>query len=84
MIKNIITFIILASFALMRNLLITRDLNVISGWITNMKGVAERSSVFASEIFTAISPIPDIIHMKCYIGFNPTTFLSTDGNNKEK
>ena len=27
-----------------------------------MKGVAEQSSVFASEIFTAISPIPAIIH----------------------
>ena len=29
-----------------------------------MKGVAERSSVFASEIFTTISPIPFQIHIK--------------------
>ena len=28
----------------------------------NMKGVVERSSVFASEILTAISPIPEVIH----------------------
>ena len=27
----------------------------------NLKGVAEQSSVFASEIFTAISPIPEVI-----------------------
>ena len=29
-----------------------------------MKGVEERSSVFASEIFTTISPIPFQIHIK--------------------
>ena len=49
-----------------------------------MKEIAERSSVFANEIFTAISPIPEIILMKCYIGLNPATFPSKDGNNEEK
>ena len=28
----------------------------------NMKGVAERSSALASEILTAISSIPEVIH----------------------
>ena len=36
------------------------------------KGVAERSSLFASEIFPAISPIPE----------EPFTFLSKYENNK--
>ena len=44
----------------------------------NMKGVVERSSVFASEIFTAISPIAEINHVKCYIGLNLSAFLSKD------
>ena len=30
-----------------------------TGLCINMKGVAERSSVFASEIFPAMSPIPE-------------------------
>ena len=39
-----------------------------SAFITSMKGVAERSSVFAIEIFAAISQIPEeppeVIHIK--------------------
>ena len=62
---------------------------------TSIKGVAERSSVFASEIFTAISQIseesPEVIHINemllkrnGYIGLKPATSLSKYENNKEK
>ena len=63
----------------------------------NLKGVAEQSSVFASEIITAISPIPEeppeIINMnkihevprkELTIELNPATFLSKYENNKIK
>ena len=63
-----------------------------------MKGVAEQSSVFASEIFTAISQIPEkppeVIHINemhekplkriGYIGLKLTTSLSKYEKNKEK
>ena len=63
--------------------------------VTSIKGVAERSSVFASEIFTAIAQIseesPEVIHINemllkrnGYIGLKPATSLSKYENNKEK
>ena len=57
-----------------------------------MKGVAERSSVFASKIFTAIPPIPapynnsDKQNASKRIGYIelPLLFFSKYENNKEK
>ena len=59
-----------------------------------MKGVAERSSVFASEIFTTISPIteepPEVIHISkmslkelAIIELNPLLFFLICEINKE-
>ena len=58
-----------------------------SSWSINKKGVAEQSSVFASEIFITIYTIPEVNSQKNeihempirigYIGLNPT-FLSKD------
>ena len=64
---------------------------------TSIKGVAERSSVYASEIFTAILPeeAPEVIHInemhKClgkkwlyWIKVRYFSLFKYENNNKEK
>ena len=63
---------------------------------TSIKGVAERSFVFASEISSTISTVPkeppEVIHINKmyempwigYIGLKPTNFLFIYENNKSK
>ena len=76
-----------------------REIDSLHAWIreTSIKGVAERSSVYASEIFTAILPeeAPEVIHInemhKClgkkwlyWIKVRYFSLFKYENNNKEK